>query len=145
MHTASLSAGLVWDSKGRLVLKLQSFHYEGECVRPSVSCFKQPDRVWMFRERSFKMSQYMASAYRVHEHSLVMNWIQARPWCMCLFEILLGRARHCASCKESRHFCPLHRAIREDLHIHSQTISNTAPTYSSSVLLTKFLLRPCAE
>lgn len=56
-----------------LVLKLQSFHYEGECVRPSVGCFKQPDRVWMFRERSFKMSQYMASAYRVHEHSLVMN------------------------------------------------------------------------
>lgn len=81
-----------------IALKLESLDYDDECVRPSVGCFEEPDGKRMLekevqvdvREGSFKMSQYMADACRVREHSLVMNGVQANPRCVGFFEILLG-------------------------------------------------------
>lgn len=121
-----LSPGPAWKGKGWLLpWRCHPFPLEMKGCGLLQATLK--NQVWMCRERSLQMTQYMEITDRVHEHSLVMNQIQARPRRMCFFETLFSGARNCASCKKSQHSCPLHWAIRADLLIYTETISNLVP------------------
>lgn len=66
-------------------LKLQSFSCGDERVSLLQAALKSQTKCECFEEEVSKMPQYVEIAYGLHEYSLVVNGIQARPSKICEF------------------------------------------------------------
>lgn len=132
--------GQHWRAKQILAWKLPSFYRGDEYVSVLEAALKNQTGCGCLKERVSKVPQYMQTAYRVREHSLVMNHVRARP--RCLIWNPPGLSKNLCQLQIEPAFLSfalgsqgLFAYVHQDYFQHS--------LHSSSVPLTKFLLQPC--